>query len=461
MKKIIALLLAAMMIVAVFASCGGGGGNGGSTDSKSDTKSSDEGGNEDTFDYTKFSDENTGKGFDANVIDDDFGGETGANLKVWAPDAYAKLLKEQCDAFAKKFADKNIKITVSVQSEDSAGTKLQTDASASADVFGFASDQLTKLKNAGCLNPVPTPFAADINATNIKNAVEVCADELDGDQTLFCYPETGNGYFLVYDKSVVSDDDAKTLEGVLAACEKAGKKFIMDAGNGYYACMFVFTGGLELAGLEKDGTTQKFNDYKEDDVVASMKAFSTLMHKYKNTFVSNGTGTIPSGFTKDSKGVSKCGAGIDGNWDSAGIKKALGDNFGASKLPTININGEDKQIVSMYGYKMIGVNSASKYPNTSQVLAYYLSSEECQNQRAEQLGWSPTNNNSVESEVVQNDVAIKALIAQSEYSVPQANVGSIWDPLANLGKKLYDDNTDPASYDFNKLLKDTVTNINM
>ena len=112
MKKIIALLLAAMMIVAVFASCGGGGGNGGSTDSKSDTKSSDEGGNEDTFDYTKFSDENTGKGFDANVIDDDFGGETGANLKVWAPDAYAKLLKEQCDAFAKKFADKNIKITV-------------------------------------------------------------------------------------------------------------------------------------------------------------------------------------------------------------------------------------------------------------------------------------------------------------------------------------------------------------
>jgi arabinogalactan oligomer/maltooligosaccharide transport system substrate-binding protein len=113
--------------------------------------------------------------------------------------------------------------------------------------------------------------------------------------------------------------------------------------------MFVFTGGLELAGLEKDGTTQKFNDYKEDDVVASMKAFSTLMHKYKNTFVSNGTGTIPSGFTKDSKGVSKCGAGIDGNWDTAGIKKALGDNFGASKLPTININGEDKQIVSMYG----------------------------------------------------------------------------------------------------------------
>ena len=93
---------------------------------------------------------------------------------------------------------------------------------------------------------------------------------------LLAYPETGdNGYYLVYDKSLVSDEDAKTLEGVFEACRKANKKFIMDAGSGFYACMFPFTGGLKLEGLHgEDNNIQKFNDYDEAEVVATLDAFS-------------------------------------------------------------------------------------------------------------------------------------------------------------------------------------------
>lgn len=446
MKKIVALCLAAMMMVAAFASCSG------SSDNTS-TGGSDNG--------STVSTDTSKTGFDNVVSDSDFGSEKNAKLKVWGPDAYTKLLKKQCDAFSKKFSDKNVKIEVIVQSESDAGTQMLSDAEAGADVFGFANDQLNNLVNAGVIAQIAPKYAADIKATNLEPAVAACTmqNPKTKKDSLYAIPETGNGYFLVYDKSVVSDKDAGSFEKILEDCQKAGKQFIMDAGNGYYSCMFLFTGGLRLEGLESDQVTQKFNKYSEKDVVASMKAFSTLMHKYSGTFKSLAVSNIPSGFTSTKTRKSTCGAGIDGNWDTAGIKDALGKNFGAAKLPTIEINGKAQQIYSMYGYKSIAVNGTSKYPRTAQILAYYLASEECQNQRCEELGWSPTNNASIDTDAVKNDVAITALLEQSKYSVAQVNIGKIWDPFGNLGNKLVADETNPEKYNFNDLLKKTIDNV--
>lgn len=446
MKKIIALCLAAMMMVAAFASCGG-------SENTSSGSSGDNG--------SSVSTDSSKTGFDNVASEADFGSEKNAKLKVWGPDNYTKLLQKQCDAFKKKFPKQVSKIEVVVQTEAEAGTQMLSDAEAGADVFGFANDQLNNLVNAGVIAQIAPKYAADIKATNLEDAVGACTmqNPKTKKDTLYAMPETGNGYFLVYDKSVVSDKDAATFEGILESCKKAGKTFIMDAGNGYYACMFLFTGGLRLEGLEEDQVTQKFNKYDEAEVVASMKAFSTLMHKYTGTFKSLAVSNIPSGFTSTKTRKSTCGAGIDGNWDTAAIKAALGKNFGAAKLPTINIGGKDKQIYSMYGYKSIAVNGASKFPRTSQVLAYYLASEECQDQRCSELGWSPTNKNTVEKDTAKKDVAISALIEQSKYSVAQVNIGKIWDPFGNLGNQLVADTTKPDSYDFKALLKKTIDNV--
>ena len=436
MKKIIALCLAAMMMVTAFASCGGSGDSGKTGD----------------FDWSKF---------EKVVQESDFGTESNVKLKVWGPDAYTKLLKKQCDAFQQHYSSKISKIDVVVQTEAEAGTQILSDAEAGADVFGFANDQLNKLVNAGVIAQVASKYAKAVQSENLKSASDACtlANPKTKKATLYAMPETGNGYFLVYDKSVVPDADAGKLETILEDCKKAGKQFIMDAGNGYYSCMFLFTGGLRLEGLEADQATQKFNKYNEDEVVASMKAFSKLMHKYTGTFKSLAVSSIPSGFTSTKKTKSTCGAGIDGNWDVAAIKKYLGKNFGAAKLPTININGKDKQIFSMYGYKSIAVNGSSKFPRSAQILAYYLGSEGCQNQRCEELGWSPTNKNSINTDAAQKDLAIKALLKQSEYSIAQVNIGAIWDPFANLGNKLVADGTNPDTFNFKDLLQKTIANI--
>ncbi|MBR1534755.1 MAG: extracellular solute-binding protein, partial [Ruminococcus sp.] len=390
MKKFLALLLAVLMLASILVACGGGG----------DKKTSD--------------------GGDASIDIED-----GAKLLVWAPDKAIDLTKELCEAFKKEHSDKNITIDVQVQSESEAATQVLNDKDAAADVFGFASDQFNKLMTANALAPVFDPD--DIIDRNSETSVKAATGS---DGALYAFPETDdNGYFLVYDKSIISDEQAASFEGILEACRKAGKKFVMDAGNGYYSCIFIFTGGLTLEGTDAEGT-QQFNSYDEEAVVDSLEAFANLFHDYSDVFLSSEVAKIPTGMAADPQIVA---AGIDGTWDTNAIKEALGDNYGAAKLPTVKIKGEDKQMISLHGYKLIGVNAVSEYPNAAQALADFLTNEESQIKRAEGLGWGPSNTKAKEDKSVTDSPSISAALAQSENSVAQVNMSdTFWSPMATL-----------------------------
>ena len=438
MKKILAILLAGMMTATALAGCGGGSSSG--TDSKGSESGSSGGGAE-------------AQVVDANTVDPSlFGDEDNITLKVWAPSQALELVKKQVEEFKAAYPDKTFtKIEVSAMAESEAGTQVLNDASAAADVFGFASDHLNKLLDAKVLSEV-----AFANAVSEMNSEETVKAGKKGD-VLYAYPETNdNGYYLVYDKTVVTDEQAAKLEDVLAACKEAGKKFIFNCGNGFYGCTFAFTAGVKIDGLEEDGVTQKFTDYDEAEAVKTLQAFSKLMHEYKGTFTSLDNAQIASGFS-----TGTLGAGVDGSWNTNADQDALKDNFGAAKLPTINVDGTDKQLISLFGYKYIGVNAASQFPAAAQVLAYYLAGETCQQQRAEKLGWGPSNKNVQGMDVVTKSAVQQAIKQQSENACVQVNIApTFWDPMGNLGNKLVADDTDPddAAY-FSKLLKDTVANV--
>lgn len=420
MKRIIAMILAVLMMATLFVGCGG--------------------------------DEATNDGGAAAT---GLEPEAGATLKVWAPDAALEVFKAQCDAFIAQYPDAGIKIEVVAQGEGDAATNLLNDPEAAADVFSFACDQLNRLNDAGVIMPVNTNLATDVTARN--SAESISAATLN--DLLLAFPETGdNGYYLVYDKALVSDEDAKTLEGVFEACRKANKKFIVDAGNGFYSCMFPFTGGLKIEGLEGElGDVQKFNDYDEAEVVATLEAFAKLFHEYSDIFFATSPDKISAGLAEDPSTVA---AGIDGSWNAATVSKILGENYGAAKLPTINVNGTDKQIVSMHGYKLIGVNAMSKFPNASQLLADYLSGEACQLERAEKISWGPSNTNAAASEIVTTNPAISAILEQAKNSVPQVNIAStFWDPMGNLGNNLFKEDAKYDTATLTELLNKTIANI--
>ena len=206
----------------------------------------------------------------------------------------------------------------------------------------------------------------------------------------------------------------------------------------------------------KKTVLQKFVKYDEDEAVKTLQAFAKLIKDYRGTFQSLDVANIASGFAGG-----KCGAGIDGSWDTASNQKALGDNFGAAKLPTINVNGTDKQLISIFGYKYIGVNGSSKFPATAQILAHYLAGEECQLQRTEKLGWGPSNKKVQESKAVTDSPVLKAIGEQAKNACIQVNIANtFWDPMANLGNKIIADTCDPSdAAAMKKLLNETISNV--
>lgn len=437
MKKILAILMAGVLTATAFAGCGGDA----SSNSGSSSKAGESSGS-------------TATGVNASVVDAAyFGDEDNVKLKVWAPDAAVNLVKQQIESFKKAYSDKKFDITVVAQGESDAATQMLNDASAAADVFSFPSDQLNKLVDAGVIAPVAKGFTDYVSSSNSEDTIKAGTSK----NTLYAYPETNdNGYYMVYDNTVVTEEDAKTLEGTLAACKKAGKKFIFDAGDGFYACTFAFTAGAKIDGLEEDGITQKFVKYDEDEAVKTLQAFAKLIKEYKGTFTSLNVKNVASGFKNGT-----CGAGVDGSWDTKVNQDSLGDKFGAAKLPTIKVGDEDKQLVSMFGYKYIGVNGSSKYPNSAQILALYLSGEECQKQRTEELGWGPSNVNVQKDKVVTESPVLNAIKDQAQNSCTQVNIAStFWTPMGNLGNKLVAEEWNPDDADATrKLLQDTITNI--
>ena len=410
MKKVLAILLAGMMTATAFAGCGGG-----STASKA------EGGSD-----TASKSDDGGATIDPSWPDASlFGDEDNITLKVWAPDKAVALVQKQVEAFKSHYSDKKFtSIEVVAQGENDAATLIVNDPEKAADVFGFPSDQLNKLKDA----------------------------QVD---QLYAFPETNdNGYYLVYDNSVVSAEQAATFEAVLEACKAAGKTFVMDAGNGYYSCVFAFTGGAIVDGFEADGTTQKFVEYNEDEVVDTLMAFAKLMKTYKGTFVSQDPANISTGFKNG-----KVGAGVDGTWNSQPDKDALGDKFGAAKLPTIKVGDTDKQMISMFGYKYIGVNSHTKFQRSAQILAYYLAGQECQEQRAKEIGWGPSNTEALKA--VADDPILQAVAAQADNAVPQVNIaGTFWSSMGTLGSEMYKDGWNPDDKAATKtLFEKTIANV--
>ena len=133
------------------------------------------------------------------------------SLTVWGAEEDQTLLKELTDKFQEAFPDQKFDIQIGVESESTAKDTILTDVEAAADVYSFASDQLTDLVNAGALMNLEEVGEAlsvagrsldDVKNDNVEASVE--AASVDG--SLYAFPRAGdNGYFLYYDSSVLTE----------------------------------------------------------------------------------------------------------------------------------------------------------------------------------------------------------------------------------------------------------------
>ncbi len=354
----------------------------------------------------------------AEVADLDF--SAGGNITVWVAEEMVEFTKAQFDAFIAANPDYSaFTVTVEPVGEGDAAGNMITDVEGGADIFGFAQDQLARLVSAGAVMPVTGDYAATAQANNDEGSVG--AATVGG--TMYAFPLTSdNGYFLYYDKSVVTDPS--TLEGIVADCEAAGKNFYFEINSAWYQTAFFFGAGCELTyETDDEGNFTKCNStYASENGVKALRAMCTLA---ESKAFQNGSSM---------SNATNVGAIVDGVWDAEAAKEVFGDNYACAKLPTF----DGVQMSGFGGFKLLGVKpqeDAAKL-KVCQDLAQYLSSEEVQLARFEAKGWGPSNINAQANEAVKSNEALSALAEQLKFSVPQGQYpGDYW----SLGTSLGDD----------------------
>lgn len=394
MKKILALLMAALMTAGMLAACAAAPAETGST----------------TADTTQA--ESTPPASEAEPKK--------VTLKVWADQGELALTEKLCNEFAAQHPEKEYTFVYGAVGAVDGKARYLEDPAAAADVFLFADDQLVDLVKADALYEVTRNTDAII-AANTPGSIR--AASYDG--TLYGYPMTSdNGYFLYYDKSVFTDDDLATLDGILAAANAAGKKVHMDISNGWYLASFFLGNGCTLT--IEDG--KQIIDFNNANGLAAAEAIRAFCND--PAFVT-GDDSVLAGGIGDA-----IACGVSGTWMATAIQEKLGDNYGCCKLPTFTCSGEQVQMGSFLGCKIYGINSQTAYPVDAMELAEYLTSEQSQIERYKELNYGPSNVNALKEDSIASNQALQALSDQSAYAVSQMVLGGFWTPAEAFGAEL-------------------------
>ena len=364
-------------------------------------------------------------------------------LTMWGAEEDQDLLREISDKFIEKNGNYGGTITINlgVQSESEAKDTVLTDPTAAADVYAFADDQLNELVKAGALQEVQLN-ADDVKSRNTPASVD--AATLDG--KLYAYPLTAdNGYFMFYDKSFFTEDDVKSLDTMMEKAAAAGKKVSMDVANGWYLYSFYAGAGLNL-GLADDGvnTVCNWNEAPGADVTQAIidicqnPGFIALKDE-------EFTGKLKDGTLV---------AGVNGTWRANDAAEVWGDNYAACKLPTYTLNGEQVQMASFSGFKLIGVNPHSANVGAAMLLADFVTNEENEELRFQERAQGPSN---ITALAAASSPALTAVVEQSEYATLQRVGGNYWASAETLGSICVNGN--PDGKDTQALVDDAVAGI--
>lgn len=344
-------------------------------------------------------------------------------LTVWGAQEDEELLRELFASFQKQYAGQaDFEITYQAQSESGCKDALLADLEGGPDVFAFADEQLAALAAAGALAPIED--AEGLRSTNLPAAVE--AASVDGE--LYAYPLTAdNGYFLYYNKAVFTEEDVQSFNRLVEVAAAAGKVVTMDWSSAWYVYAFFGNTGMQV-GINDDGITNTCTWNSTEGPIRGVDVAQAMLDIAASPGFSNRVDTDFLAGVQDGS----VAAGVSGVWNAVAVEEAWGKNTGAAKLPTFACAGEEIQMASFSGCKLIGVNAYSPETEWAARLAQWITNENGQARRFAVRGQGPANIRAANSSEVQGSPAIAALLAQSEFSQLQRVGGKFWDPVTEF-----------------------------
>ena len=343
------------------------------------------------------------------------------DITMWVSeiDGVAALTQQQIDAFEAAYPGIVINASIEGVTEADAGSKVIADVASAPDIYCFAQDQLARLVQAAALAPLGDAAVNAIKANN--DAGSVAAGTVAG--VLYAYPMTSdNGYYMYYDTSVISAEDAESMEAIIAACEKAGLKFRYALENAWYTASFFFATGCHSSWtMDQDGNyTSIDDDFNSAAGMIAMKGMQKLAQS--------------SCYDSNADIFTDAAVVITGIWNANAAAEHFGANLGATDLPSFEVDGKTYHLGSFTGNKLMGVKPQTdpKKQAVLSLLAQWLTNEECQTQRYNDFQWGPSNKNAQASEAVQANISLAALAKQGENGKPQGQIHGAWWDIAKL-----------------------------
>ncbi|GEM_PF-1035037 len=358
----------------------------------------------------------------------------GASITYWCPNTDTDLFAQKVAAFKLLHPEYKGSITqLAILGEGDVRSELSKDAEIAADVFEIADHDV-----ADCVDwRAMTSFGKASEVQWIKDIygeTAVAAVTIKGQVYGLPY-RNDNGYVLTYDKAIVSDEQAKTVEGIIAACKAKNAVFGFDLANSWYAFAPVWGAGGKTY-TDAEGVFH--SEIATDAVAKAVGGFGKIVKDAGSTWVHSDA--------DDKMGVEGAGrVGAVVKWNNYNAeKKALGDNLGVAPLPSFSVDGTSYALKGFQGYKALGMRRAAAFTEEKRIVAVefakFMGSDEVSEARLTQLGQGVSNKAVIAKTELWTSPWIAALTKMSSAgnTVSQANgsSGTFWDPAKALGNAI-------------------------
>lgn len=364
------------------------------------------------------------------------------SVNIWMLDeGMARFTHAQIDRF-NQINTLGIAIDATIEWADAyvSADYIAQDVENAPDLYCFRQDDLMRLVDLNALTPLGDSDAQWVKENNLSFNV----DTATYDDQVFAFPLSyQNAMLLYYDRSVISDEDAKSLTKVLSACEAADKKFCFETES--VESIFTF---FLATGCNSQWYPDAAGNYTEvvdtlnskEGRFALLGMLDILNSPVRTTVVRNGM----SSNTIMEEVYRQCGAVISFSTNGI-VELAFGDNLGITVLPTFEQYDSTYQLHSFADSIMMGIKpqeNARKAVVLAE-LAKFLTGEECQLERYERIYWMVPSNTAALEQLSQEEPLIAAMVEQSQYVVPNMlpHVTEWWDIARDIVERFENDLT--------------------
>ena len=278
-------------------------------------------------------------------------GKVSKVITVWVGEESSQFYQTVCDEYIAEHPEFGYSVQVKGVDTGTTGGAMSDDNTKCGDIITVAHDNIGKLVEKNKVLPfVGEDIIAQVEADNpesFKKVVYMKNDIGEGMKSyLYGVPYISQALFLYYNKAKVSEAQAKTFEGLMAAAKANNTKAFGITG----ADAFNYSFNLLARNAEDNTTTLRlYENFSRKDCYAQGEDEVASLKWAQRVFNDPNGGLLPtdSGWAtelKDSKILSVVG----GAWHYSAVKGALGEsNMGIAVLPTYELTSKDVEDTEM------------------------------------------------------------------------------------------------------------------